>query len=197
MVGSDKQNVMFKKIVKTTSIIFCSLVAIASGVFIISSFAPSDLPARTIELKSYCRSRGHNTDYGILVDYGRNSFQQRFYVVDLNTGDIVMRSLCGHGRGGESTILKGEFSNVPGSHCSSLGHYRIGRERKMYNRPAMAFELDGLDKTNSNARSRAILLHKSFGPLSLGCITMPLGRYNTVAELLHSQSGGVILWAYE
>lgn len=197
MVGLDKQNIMFKKIVKTISIIFCSLLAIASGVFIISSFAPSDLPSRTIELKSYCRSRGYNTDYGILVDYGRSSFQQRFYVVDLNTGEVVMRSLCGHGRGGESTILKGEFSNVPGSHCSSLGHYRIGRERKMYNRPAMAFELDGMDKTNSNARSRAILLHKSFGPLSLGCITVPLGRYNKVAELLHSQSGGVILWAYE
>jgi hypothetical protein len=188
---------MFKKIVKIVSTIFCSLVAIASGVFIISSFAPSDLPARTIELKSYCRSRGYNTDYGILVDYGRSSFQQRFYVVDLNTGEVVMRSLCGHGRGGESTVLKGEFSNVPGSHCSSLGHYKIGRERKMYKLPAMAFELDGLDKTNSNARSRAILLHKSFGPMSLGCVTVPLVRYNTVAELLHSQSGGVIMWAYE
>ena len=32
------------------------------------------------------------------------------------------------------------------SHCSSLGHYKIGRERKMYNYPVNAFELDGLDK---------------------------------------------------
>ena len=79
----------------------------------------------------------------------------------------------------------------------ALEYHKIGRERKMYKLPAMAFELDGLDKTNSNARSRAILLHKSFGPMSLGCVTVPLVRYNKVAELLHSQSGGVILWAYK
>ena len=121
---------MLKKIVKIISVIFCSLFAIAGGVFIISSSNPSDLQARAIELRSYCRFRGYNTDYGILVDYGRHSFQQRLYVVDLNTGDIVMRSLCGHGRGGNSNMFKGEFSNVSGSHCSSLGHYKIGKERK-------------------------------------------------------------------
>lgn len=188
---------MLKKILKGILVALCSLFVICGVIVIISNITPADIDKKIVELNSYCRTRGYNTNYGILVDYGRHSFKKRLFVVDLNNGDVVMKCLCGHGRGGESTILKGEFSNVPGSHCSSLGHYRIGRERKMYNRPAMAFELDGLDKTNSNARSRAILLHKSFGPLSLGCITVPLGRYNKVAELLHSQSGGVILWAYE
>ena len=84
---------MLKKIVKIISVIFCSLFAIAGGVFIISSSNPSDLQARAVELRSYCRFRGYNADYGILVDYGRHSFQHRLYVVDLNTGDIVMRSL--------------------------------------------------------------------------------------------------------
>ena len=116
---------MFKKIIKITSIIFCSLLIVAGGVCIMSNSAPADLDVKTFELKSYCRFKGYNTDYGILVDYSRHSFQQRFYVVDLNTGEIVLKSLCGHGRGGGSSVFRGEFSNVPGSHCSSLGHYRL------------------------------------------------------------------------
>ena len=188
---------MLKKFIKATLIILCSIISAIGVAILISNISPVDLDKRIVELNSYCRTKGYNTDYGILVDYGKHSFKKRFFIVDLNTGDIVMKCLCGHGRGGESTIMKGDFSNVPGSYCSSLGHYRIGRERKMYKLPAMAFELDGLDKTNSNARSRSILLHKSFSPMSLGCVTVPLSRYNKVAELIHSQSGDVILWAYE
>ena len=188
---------MLKKLFKAMTIAICSMILIIGGVIVVSNIQPVDLDKKIVELNSYCRTKGYNTNYGILVDYGKHSFKKRFFVVDLNTGDILMKSLCSHGRGGESTILKGDFSNVTGSYCSSLGHYKIGRERKMYKLPAMAFELDGLDKTNSNARSRAILLHKSFGPMSLGCVTVPLVRYNRVAELIHSQSGGVILWAYE
>ena len=188
---------MLKKILKWLSISFCFVLLLFGSIILISNITPVDIDKKIVELNSYCRMKGYNTNYGILVDYGKHSFKKRFFVVDLNSGDIVMKCLCSHGRGGDSTILKGDFSNVPGSYCSSLGHYKIGRERKMYKLPAMAFELDGLDKTNSNARSRAILLHKSFGPMSLGCVTVPLVRYNKVAELLHSQSGGVIMWAYE
>ena len=182
---------------KTISTIFCSLFIITCGIVFISNTAPSDLPAKTLELRSYCQSGGYNTSYGILIDYSRHSFQQRLYVVDLNSGDIVMRSLCGHGKGGNSNIFKGEFSNVPDSNCSSLGHYKIGRERRMYNYPVNAFELDGLDKTNSNARARAILIHPSIGPRSLGCVTLPFHKYKALAKMLHSQSGSIIMWAYE
>lgn len=189
--------IMFQKIIKTASIIFCSLLIITGGVCIISNSTPADLDVKVLELKSYCRSRGYNTDYGILVDYSRYSFQQRFYVVDLNTGEIIMRSVCGHGRGGKSNILRGEFSNISGSHCSSLGHYKIGRERKMYNYPVNAFGLDGLDETNSNARARAILIHPSFGPRSLGCVTLPFHRYKRLAKMLHLQCASVVMWVYE
>ena len=188
---------MPRKIVKILSIVFILLATLTGGAFAILSVDSADVDERVVNLKSYCRANGYNTDVGILVDYGRHSFQHRFYVVDLNTGDIVLRSLCGHGRGGKSNILKGEFSNISGSHCSSLGHYKIGRERKMYNYPINAFELDGLDQTNSNARARAILIHPSIGPRSLGCITLPFPRYKRVAKILHSQSKNVIMWTYE
>ena len=188
---------MFKKIIKTITITSYLVFVIIGGIVIVSSMVPSDLLAKTIELQSYCRFHAYNTNYGILVDYGRCSFQQRLYIVDLNTGDIVMRSLCGHGKGGDSNIFKGEFSNVPDSNCSSLGHYKIGKERRMYNYPINAFELDGLDKTNSNARARAILIHPSIGPRSLGCITMPFLNYKMMAKILRFQNGNTIMWVYE
>ena len=184
------------KVIKTNAVIICSLLMILGVVLHIYS-APSNIQAKTLELKSYCRARGYNTDYGLLVDYSRHSFQQRLYIVDMNTGDILMRSLCGHGRGGQSNLFKGDFSNVPGSYCSSLGHYKVGRERKMQSYPIDAFELDGLDMTNSNARARAILIHPSIGPRSLGCITLPFLSYKRLSKKLHSQCGSVIVWAYQ
>ena len=67
----------------------------------------------------------------------------------------------------------------------------------MYNRPAVpAFELIGLDKTNSNALDRGILIHPSVGPLSWGCVTLPLYRYHQLSEFLKTQRN-VILWLYE
>ena len=108
-----------------------------------------------------------------------------------------MRSLAGHGLGGNSTFFRADFSNACGSHCSSLGHYRIGRERRMYNRPIMAFELDGLDKSNSNARPRGILIHAGFGPLSWGCISLPFTRYAQLSGILEGLPKNVIVWAYD
>mgnify|MGYP003304778782 CR=1 FL=1 len=120
---------MIKKILKWVTVSFCSLLLIFGCLILISNITPVDVDMKIVELNSYCRMKGYNTNYGILVDYGKHSFKKRFFVVDLNNGDVVMKCLCSHGRGGESTILKGEFSNVPGSYCSSLGHYKIGRER--------------------------------------------------------------------
>ena len=158
---------------------------------------PVDLKGRVEELKEYCRTNGYNTEYGILVDYGRLSVQKRFYVYDFKQDKIVMNTFAGHGNGGKSNILKADFSNVSGSHCSSLGHYRIGKERKMYTRSCKAFELDGLDATNSNVRSRAILIHPSSYPLSWGCVTLSFIKYQTLAKILRTQPENVIMWVYK
>ena len=171
-----------------------ALVAIA---FVLCNLRPADLQDKADDLKSYCRAHGYNTDYAILVDFGRYSLQKRLYVYDFNKDKVVMKSLAGHGSGGNSTMLRADFSNAHGSHCSSLGHYKIGRHRHMYNRPAVpAFELVGLDKTNSNALNRGILIHPAAGPLSWGCVTLPVVRYHQLSELLKTQ-GNTIMWVYE
>lgn len=88
------------------------------------------------------------------------------------------------------------LSNNPGSHCSSLGHYRVGRNRNMYRRPVPAFEVYGLENSNSNALSRGILIHPSAGSLTLVCFGMPVFRYNEISDWLKSMPTNIVLWAY-
>ena len=185
----------FFKIIPATAIAIISLIAIA---FVLCNFRPVDIQDKANALKSYCQEHGYNTDYGILVDYGRFSLQRRLFVYDFNKKKVIINSLAGHGSGGNSSILRPDFSNTHGSHCSSLGHYKIVRERHMYNRPTVpAFELTGLDMTNSNALARGILIHPSVGPLSWGCVTLPFCEYYKLSKLLHSLPQNVIMWVYE
>ena len=182
------------KIITATAVSVISLIAIA---FVLCNLRPVDLQEKADALKSYCQEHGYNADYGILVDFGRFSLQKRLYVYDFNKNQVVMRSLSGHGSGGNSTIFRPDFSNAHGSHCSSLGHYKIGRNRYMYNRKGVpAFELVGLDKTNSNALNRGILIHPAVGPLSWGCVTLPVVRYHQLSEFLKTQRN-MIMWVYE
>ena len=116
--------------------------------------------------------------------------------MSINKEKVMLSSLCAHGSGGESTIFMGDFSNVPGSQCSSLGHYRVGRNRNMYRRPVPAFEVHGLDKSNSNALSRGILIHPSVGPLTLGCFGLPVFKYHEISDWLKSMPTNIVLWAY-
>lgn len=184
----------FLKIIAAMAVSIISLIAIA---FVLCNLRPVDIEDKADELKAYCLEHGYNADYAILVDFGRFSLQKRLYVYDFNKGKFIMNSLAGHGSGGNSTIFRPDFSNAHGSHCSSLGHYRIVRQRHMYNRPGVpAFELAGLDKTNSNALSRGILIHPSVGPLSWGCVTLPVVRYHQLSEFLKTQRN-VIMWIYE
>lgn len=185
-----------KKMFKISGLIALVAVSITAIGLLIYNVIPVDIKTKAAELETYCKAKGYNTDYGILVDYRRNSLQKRLFVYDFKEDKVVMRSMAGHGSGGKSTFLHADFSNTSGSHCSSLGHYKIGRERKMFNRPVMAFELDGLDKTNSNARSRAILIHPGCGPLSWGCITLPIARYAMLSSILDDLPKNVIIWAY-
>ena len=178
--------------------ILCILVILLCVLLLVVNLRPLNYKDKVGELTSYCKSNGYNVEYGILVDYDKTILSRRFYLVDLKTGDVVMRSLCGHGCGSCKwrAILKAEISNTPESHCSSVGHYRIGNKRKMYNRDAMAFELDGLDKTNSNARPRHIILHESQWLISHGCVTLRPRKFQKVAEILQSQPKNVIMWVY-
>ncbi len=182
---------------------------------------PRDLDKRADEALEYCKENGYNTDYCLLVDYGRHSGKVRFFIWDFEKEKPVLKSLCAHGYGKGSTARRPVFSNEIGSFCSSLGHYRVGREKIMSKpKDRKALVLYGQDKTNSNALQRGILIHpvslpnfpiypllmpvkvhKVFGhkirPKSEGCITIPFRKYEKVVEIVESSSKPLMLWVYK
>lgn len=164
---------------------------------------------------------GYSTEYCLPVDYGRHSGRMRFFLWDFEKEKPVLKSLCAHGYGKGSTARKPVFSNETGSFCSSLGHYRVGKEKAMSKpKGRKALLLYGMDKTNSNALYRGILIHpvslpnfsiyplmipvkvhKVLGhkirPESEGCITLPFRKYTEVVETVKSSKKPLMLWVYQ
>ena len=111
-------------------------------------------------LLSYAKRNGYNTNYAFLVDMKLSSGSNRFFVYNLKKDTVVKAGLVTHGYGANDQTIS--FSNVPGSNCTSLGKYKIG---KPYNgRFGLAYKLYGLDVSNSNAFNRFVVLH------SHGCV---------------------------
>lgn len=82
------------------------------------------------------------------MDFSKDEYAKRFTIEPL---DYTGYCASGSGEG---------FSNVPESHCSSLGLYKVTGS-KLSKKVGPALILEGLSSTNSNARSRGILVHGS------------------------------------
>ena len=205
--------------------ILFTAISLAALLFLLSLITghstPKDLDDRAEEALEYCKENGYSTDYCLLVDYGRHSGRVRFFLWDFEKEKPVLKCLCAHGYGKGSTARKPVFSNEPGSFCSSLGHYRVGKEKTMSKpKGRKALVLYGKDKTNSNALQRGILIHpvtlpnfsiyplmipvkvhKVLGhkirPKSEGCITIPFRKYEKVSNVAKSSNKPLMLWVYE
>ena len=208
----------FLLLISLTVVLLCAIALFR----IIGNSLPNDMETKAQELKEYCVKNNYNTNIGILVDYSVHSGRTRFAVWDFNKNNALLKSICAQGCGKGENQGKNIFSNEIGSLCSSLGHYKIGKERTMNSikgRPAL--NLSGLDPTNSNAAVRGILIHpvrlpssciypfaipsevyRVFGraiirPYSEGCVTIPFDKYKESVEILNENKGKpVIMWIY-
>jgi hypothetical protein len=93
-----------------------------------------------------------------IADFSLPSSAARFYLLRL--ADRSVRShLVAHGRGSDPahTGWLERFSNEPRSHATSAGAYRTNRT--YVGEHGQSIRLDGLDASNSNAASRAIVVH--------------------------------------
>ena len=166
----------------------------------------------------YCKNNGYNSDYCFFVDFSQDTQTKRFMVYDFNKKKVVFSCYCAHGNDGSSGSLQTDensFSNEVGSHKSSLGKYKVGKRRyinsidgtmdvSMYQYPC--YETHGLDKTNSNAHKRGILIHPMPGMdsnwffippwVSLGCFSVGLDAFDKLSEYIESSSKPMLLWAY-
>lgn len=114
------------------------------------------LKAKADDIYNYATKHAYNTKYCFLVDMKIQSGSKRFFVYNLEKDSIELSGLVAHGSGNDQ-ISEIKFSNVPGSLCSSLGKYKIGNAYD--GKFGLAYKLYGLDKTNSNAFDRFVVLH--------------------------------------
>ena len=97
-------------------------------------------------------------DYIGVADFSLPSRAPRFHLVNVADGSVRSHWVA-HGRGSDPshTGWLERFSNEPRSNATSAGAYRTG---SLYvGAHGRSMRLEGLDPTNSNALSRAIVVH--------------------------------------
>jgi hypothetical protein len=96
-----------------------------------------------------------------IVDFSRPSDEERFFLVDLASGNVDAHRVA-HGRGSDpdhSGFVE-RFSNDFGSYASSNGAYVTG---DYYDgKYGLSMKVRGLDWSNSNAEPRAIVIHNAW-----------------------------------
>jgi|FLYM01.1.fsa_nt_gi hypothetical protein len=99
-----------------------------------------------------------NKQYVVIIDMGLKSSERRFTLFNLKTGKFS-RYLTSHGKNSDPNNdgWLDSFSNVPGSNQTSIGIYKT--MGTYYGANGRSLRLDGLESTNSNALSRAIVVH--------------------------------------
>jgi hypothetical protein len=109
---------------------------------------------KSIEKHNQSKSKKH--DILTIIDFGQPSNIKRLVVLDLKNNKVLFNEYVSHGAksGG---LLARSFSNIDGSHQSSLGQYLT--ENTYYGKHGYSLVLDGKEKTNSKAKSRYIVFH--------------------------------------
>ena len=139
-----------------------------------------------------------------IIDFSRPSSDNRFYVIDLQSGTILFNTLVAHGRN-SGELFAQHFSNRAQSHQSALGFYITGSHYKGSQGYSML--LNGVDTGfNDNARKRAIVIHGAsyatqryielYGRLgrSYGCPALPPDVNTPVIDLI--KDGSVVFGYY-
>lgn len=92
-----------------------------------------------------------------VIDYSRPSTAKRLWVFDLAQPRLLHHEHVAHGQGTGDNLAR-RFSNVDGSHATSLGLFRTAETYMGGN--GYSLRMDGLDPGfNDNARRRAIVVH--------------------------------------
>jgi hypothetical protein len=165
---------------------------------------------KTLEAFRFCKQQKLDTAFAIFVDMSLPSGKFRLFVLNLQSQKVVCQSLCCHGMGGTSSEEKIDFSNVPGSNCTSLGKYKTGARAFSQYGIHVHYKLHGLELTNNKAFDRIVVLH-SYSPVpeteiypshlpmgwSLGCPVVSNNTMTFLDNLLKKRSRPLLLWIYK
>ncbi len=165
------------------------------------------------QAKTYCKQNNMNLDLCILVDMEIHSGKKRLFLWDFKGDSILKSGVCSHGccdNGWsiDATKSNPKFSNVPESHCSSLGKYKLGKRGYSNFGIHINYKLHGLEKTNSNAYKRYIVFHSwdaieddETYPYSVaeswGCPAVSNNFLKEIDEILKSKTKPLLFWIYK
>jgi hypothetical protein len=161
--------------------------------------------SKAVEAKQFVIKKGYNDVICFLVDMSLPSGQNRFFVYNFKKDTLQNSALVTHGRCNEYWLEGRKYGNTVGCGCTSLGKYKVGYS---YNgRFGLAYKLYGLDKTNSNAFKRYVVLHahdcvpetevKEEICQSDGCPTVSTGFLQQLKPIIERSEKSVLLWIYE
>jgi hypothetical protein len=160
---------------------------------------PPELLANAVALFDLNADRIDNKRYVTVIDFAKHSSKKRFFIVNMTTGQVEAHVVA-HGSGSdpEHTGYARRFSNVEGTNASSLGYYLAAEE--YVGNHGRSMRLDGVSDTNSNARSRTIVVHgadyvengRSPQGRSWGCPALPEDEVQAVITKLEN---GSVLYA--
>lgn len=147
----------------------------------------------------------YNPEIAFFIDMKISSGRNRFFIYNLKENKVIDEGLVAHGSGSETGIPgKLHFSNTPNSNSSSLGKYSIGNH--YIGKFGKSYTLYGLDKTNSKAYERYIVLHKykhvpyeeQIDPIvnSLGCPMVNEKYFKRIEKILDTTSKRILLTIY-
>ena len=92
-----------------------------------------------------------------VIDYSKPSTEPRLWVLDLEREQVLFEERVAHGQGSGDNYAT-RFSNLDGSHQTSLGLFRTADTYVGTN--GYSLRLDGLEAgVNDRARERAIVMH--------------------------------------
>ncbi|NME66690.1 murein L,D-transpeptidase catalytic domain family protein [Flammeovirga aprica] len=148
-----------------------------------------------------------NTRVLSILDFNQPSTSKRFYIIDVTTGKLLLKTYVSHGR--NSGLLYAErFSNIVNSKQSSLGIYKTSET--YHGKYGLSLKLDGLEKNiNDNARKRAVVLHPAkyvsehfidqngYIGRSFGCPAVPYKDHKDVIQYIKGESAFYIHTAIE
>lgn len=136
-----------------------------------------------------------NQNYISIINFAQSSKEKRFYIINMSTGSVwAIHTAHGKGSDPDHDGYANSFSNVSGSNKSSLGFYLTGETYQGSH--GLSLRLDGLSSTNSNARSRAIVIHGAsyvqessvIQGRSWGCPAVTMNYRDTVINALKNKS---------
>lgn len=160
---------------------------------------------KIVQIKNFVKDTKYNQDLVIFINFRIPSNKFRFFIYDLKNDKILEKAIVAHGSG---SVVKGSndlvFSNVENSYQSSLGKYQIGSS--YVDAFGKSYRLIGLDKTNSNASKRAIIIHpyycisdvetQNLACLSLGCPMLSPNFFKVAEKYIDASKKPIILYAF-